>query len=374
MLWVALSHSAFAVTTPLVPFFFVFALDSIRTYYFNARLPAVSVPSLYLQLLLIFAFIATDGTAVGGILLVILIAESLLAYPRPNGEHIFLLSLIGFPAVGAASLYWRSALTWSNMASILINSLFFIFAFAVCYMARRQLEEKERAEDALEQLDRSRADLEEAYQKLLEISKERERLAALEERTRLARELHDTLAHSLTAIVVSLEAGKRLLDKDPVKALAEMNKSQEQARKGLEEVRLTVKALRPGDLDQIDLKVSIMGLARGYEGSGVAVCLQIDEGLNLPRAVETALYRIVQESITNSVRHGGANLIEVFLKRNDRGFSLEVKDDGKGCPAIREGYGLKGICERAEAFGGRVTFTSETNKGFTVSLIVEGLA
>ncbi len=371
--WFTITSSGYTPTGPFLPLLFVFALDNIRTYYFEEKLPSIVVPSLYIQMLLIFIFIFLDGSPVGGILLIILIAESLLAYPRPNGDFIFFISLPGFLLVSAASLYLHSILSWGSMASVLINCLFIFFAYGVSHMARRQLEERERAENALEQLDRSKADLELAYRKLIEVSQEREQLAATEERSRLARELHDTLAHTLTAVIVSLEAGKKLLEREPQKALAEISKSQEQARKGLDEVRLTVKALRPLDLEGMDFTAALKSIARDYSGSGIDISFEIDENLNLPPSLQTTLYRIIQESITNSIRHGKANTIAVSLHYKEQSLLLEVEDDGKGCENLIEGYGLQGIRERSAVFGGTVLLENREGNGFLVSLILEEL-
>ena len=371
MLWVVVSFSGMVMQPSLLPLFFVFAIDSIRTYYLDEKFRVLSIPSLYLQLVLALVFIFLDGSPVGAILLIILSAESIIAYSRPNGDYIFLFSLAGFPLVGAASLYWRSSFNWDNMVTIFINCLFLFFAYAVSHMARRQLDERERAEDALEQLDRSRSDLEKAYHKLVEVSKEREQLAADQERTRLARELHDTLAHTLTAVVVSLEAGKKLLAKDPEKALAEINKSQEQARRGLDEVRNTVKALRPVELEQMDFIAAIRSLARDYAGSGILIEYEHDDTLELNPHLETNLYRIIQESITNSVRHGQANKITVRLNRNEDGLLLDIEDNGRGCRDLVEGYGLRGIRERANELGGQVVFENSKKGGFLVRLTLK---
>lgn len=368
VLWVVVSFSGMVMQSSLLPLFFVFAIDSIRTYYLDEKFRVLSIPSLYLQLILALVFIFLDGSPVGAILLIILSAESIIAYSRPNGDYIFLLSLAGFPLAGAASLYWRASFSWDSMITIFINCLFLFFAYAVSHMARKQLDEKERAEDALEQLDRSRADLEQAYHKLIEVSKEREQLAADQERTRLARELHDTLAHTLTAVVVSLEAGKKLLVKDMEKALAEINKSQEQARRGLDEVRNTVKALRPAELESMDFIAAIKGLARDYAGSGISIEYEHDDTLELNPHLETNLYRIIQESITNSVRHGQASVIIVRLSRSEDGLLLDVEDNGRGSNDLVEGYGLRGIRERADALGGQVVFENSEKGGFLVRL------
>ncbi|HED24191.1 MAG TPA: sensor histidine kinase [Firmicutes bacterium] len=367
--WVAFNNAGQIFPGFFIPLFLVFALDNIRTYYFTAKFTSFIIPSFYIQMVLAFLFIFLEGSPLGAILLIILIAESLISTSRPHGDYIFFMAVAGFLAVSAAGYYWRSILSWDNMAAVLINCLFLFFAYGVSYMARRQLEERERAEEALEELDRSRSDLEAAYLKVVEMSKEREQLVAAEERSRLARELHDTLAHSLTAIVVSLEAGKKLLEKDPGRALEEIEKSQEQARRGLEEVRLTVKALRPLELEEMNFRDALKNLARDYSGSGIVIDFQLEEQLLLSPTREAAFYRIIQESITNSVRHGKAGKIKVRIWDNETSQGLEVRDDGKGCKDLIEGHGLRGIRERASALGGETFFENRGDDGFLVKVI-----
>lgn len=107
----------------------------------------------------------------------------------------------------------------------------------------------------MRELERSRRELDETYQKLLKNSKEREQLAVMEERNRMAREIHDTLAHTLTTVIIGLEAGRKLMPVDTDRALAELEKSQQQARKGLQEVRRSVKELQPHELDTLGFDI-----------------------------------------------------------------------------------------------------------------------
>ncbi len=371
--WVTYIIAGYIYPGLLILLFLIFALDNIRTYYLEAKLPGLVVPSLYSQAVLAFAYIYFEGSPLGGILLIILTAESLLAHPHPHGDYIFFMALTGFPAVSFVSLYWRSELNWGSIASIMINCLFIFFAYGVSFMARRQREEKERAEDALEQLERSRTDLEQAYLKLIEVSKEREYLAAAEERSRLARELHDTLAHSLTAIVVTLEAAKKLMKQNPGKALEEIEKSQEQARRGLEEVRLTIKVMRPLALDEMGFHDALKSIARDYSGSGAEISFDFDENTTLSAAQEAAFYRIIQECITNSVRHGKAGNIYVRMRRQRDDLFLTIEDDGAGCAALSEGQGMRGIRERAAALGGEVVFENRREGGFNVTVLIRSI-
>lgn len=372
VLWIAVSNQGTGMDGPLLPFLLVFAVDNIRNFYLEGKAAHLALPSLYLQTAFAFLFIFMNGSVVGGILLVILIAESLVSYPRPAGDYIFFISIIGFFCVNLAGLTLRGVLSTETLAMVLINSLFLFFAYGVSYLARRQIEEKERAENTLRELNRSRKELEAAHRELLESSKQREQLAIIEERNRLAREIHDTLAHTLTTVVVGLEAGKKLLGKDPARALSELEKSQDQARKGLEEVRRSVRELRPRELDELGFDAALKGLAREFSESGVRVELKLEQEFEVSPALELPLYRIIQESVTNSLRHGASARVVVRLKQDYSGLTLEIEDDGKGCTKLKEGFGLQGIRERAAGFGGRVEFMNRSPHGFLVRIKKEG--
>jgi signal transduction histidine kinase len=371
VLWVAVSNSGFMISIPIYILLAIIAIDSIRFFFLDHKAVQMVKPSLFFQLALIMLFVFLEGSAVGSILLIIIIAESLISLPRPTGDQLLISSLIGFVMVSALGLQWRANLNWTTMSVVFINSIFMLFAYAISYMARRQLEEKERAEKALLELGRSRTELESAYHKLIEISKEREQLAAAEERSRLARELHDTLAHTLTAIVVSLEAGKKLAVNDWEKTLSEIEKSQEQARKGLEQVRQTVKTLRHGEAEGLDFFAALKGLARDYSGRGIKITFNLQEDMQLPTPLEFSFYRIIQESITNSVRHSEATHIAIDLQRTDNSYLLEIADNGSGCGDLVEGYGIRGIRERASAIGAEIYFINDFGSGFTVRLVLE---
>ena len=373
-LWIIISNQPLDLRGPLLPLLLVFVVDNVRSFYLDRKALHFSKPSLFLQLIFLYLFIFLDSSAIGSVLLVVLIAESMIAYPRPVGDNIFLLSIGGYFGFGMAGFYWRDALTVNNLVLVLINGLFLFFGYGISYLARRQIEEKERAENALQELEKSRRELDEAYQKLLKNSKERERLAVMEERNRLAREIHDTLAHTLTTVIIGLEAGKKLMPVDTDRALAELEKSQEQARKGLHEVRRSVSELRPHELDILGFDAALKGLSRELHGSGVNVDLSLEEGTSVPRELELPFYRVIQESITNSLRHSEAGLITVNLTRRGGTLVLEVEDDGQGCREIIEGHGMKGIRERVVAAGARVEFINRSPRGFLVKVEVEGEA
>lgn len=373
-LWIVINFGT-AGTGAISTFMLVFALDSIRNFYLEGRHKSLSLYSLYLQYGLALGFTFLDGSGIAIVLYIIIITESLISFPRRVGTLMFFLSFGGF-AFSSVFLGLEAGRPPLEVLSIsIINSMVLVFAYGVSYMARRQFEEKERAEEALQKLEASRRELELAHQQLLNHSKQQERMLLIEERNRIAREIHDTLAHSLTSIVVGMEAAKKLMDKDLERARRELEKSQAQARRGLDDVRRSVKALRPRTLEEEGFSDAIKGLSRDCMGQGVQVEVQVEQDLEIPETYELPLFRVIQECLTNSLRHGEASRVSVTLARAGDALHLEVKDDGGGCGALVEGSGLRGIRERLEAIGGRVEILPRgpEGKGFTVKSTLEGV-
>jgi len=204
-----------------------------------------------------------------------------------------------------------------------------------------------------------------------------EELATSRERNRMARELHDTLAHSLSATAVQLEAVKALWDEDPARAKEMLDQSLEGARGGLGEARRAIQALRASPLEEWGLAGAIRHLGAAVEArSSLAVDVEIGDGLDeLEPNLEQAIYRITDEAITNALRHSEASRIDVALDRKGRRLVLEVRDDGRGFDAnaaVPNGHvGIAGMRERAALVGGALHVDSRTGDGTTVRLELE---
>lgn len=363
-LWMTINNWGFELDGPLVPLLLIFATDSIRNYVMADEDQHWARVIVWVQLPLTYLFLWVDGTGIGSILLVILIAESQMDYPRQLADRVFLMSLLGFLSVGFLRPWVYSQPVLGHLISVSINSLFFFFAYGVSLLARMQGEQTVRAERALGDLERSQEELEQAHRELMRNSQQRERMAALQERNRLAREIHDTVAHSLTGIVVGLEASRRLLEVDPGRAGDELTRIQDQARLGLQEIRRSVRAWRPEELDARGFESAVRGLARDMAERGLSVEFDLED-VSLPENLELALYRIIQEGMTNSLRHGNARKLEVRLRRKGSStISLTLRDDGCGAGEPVEGYGLRGMRERLEEFNGTLEFSDVQPHGF----------
>jgi signal transduction histidine kinase len=204
-----------------------------------------------------------------------------------------------------------------------------------------------------------------------------EHLAASRERNRLARELHDTLAHALSAAAVQLEAVAAVWDSDPAGARAMLDQSLVLVRDGLTEARRAIAALRAAPLEEEGVLLAIRNLA---EATAARAGLQLDVQLptrldGLDPGTESAFYRIAQEALTNITRHAQAQALAVRLAQECGWLVLTISDDGQGFDVngepIGEQYGLCGMRERAAAIGGTLEVQSWPGRGTTVRFSVE---
>jgi len=225
-----------------------------------------------------------------------------------------------------------------------------------------------------------RHSLTEANVKLAHYAATLEQLTTSRERNRLARELHDTLAHTLSAVAVQLEAVSALWEPDPAQARAMLDRSLAATRTGLTETRRALQALRATPLEDLGLALAIRQLADSVaERSRLTVDVQTPARLDdLPPDVEQCVYRVAQEALENAAQHAQARHVDVQLalaeEPEGRRLTLTVADDGAGFdPAdVDNGYhlGLKGMRERAEMVGGTLEAESAPGQGTTVRLIV----
>lgn len=202
-------------------------------------------------------------------------------------------------------------------------------------------------------------------------------LAVVEERNRLARELHDSVTQSLYGLVVFAGAAQEVLEAgDGMRARRHLARIEDAAHKALREMRLLLYELRPPMLEEEGLVGALQQRLNAVEGrTGLHVCLSVDGEIDLPAPVEEGLYRIAQEALNNALRHAAATSVAVRLKADGQGLELDVKDDGGGfdvaAAADRGGLGLASMRERAEALGGRLEIVSHPGAGTTVKVRVE---
>lgn len=222
-----------------------------------------------------------------------------------------------------------------------------------------------------------RKELMESNTKLEQHASTLEQLTVSRERNRLARELHDILAHTLSGLIIQLEAIKALKDKKPLEAEATLDQALEIARSGLTETRRALKDLRATQLDDLGLKLAVENLARTYTlKTGIPIEFAIENNPDsLPPHVEQAIYRISQEALENATRHAHASHVWIKFQKNENLLKLVIKDDGKGFDldnlSDEERLGIRGMYERSIAIGGSLELDSLPGKGTSVTFQME---
>ncbi len=262
-------------------------------------------------------------------------------------------------ALYAVFVAWAMAHFWG--AEMVVGPTIAFAASAVFVIAFTEVAVGER---------RARADLAVAHEKLAEYAGRAEELATIEERNRLARELHDSLGHYLSVIHVQLEAARTLIHRDPVRAAQALATSERLTREGLDDVRRSVAALRARQIQQ-PLGEAVGDLVRAHAATGVAAELAIT-GTPRPASppVELALYRAAQEALTNSRKHAQASRVRIELAYQADRIRLSVEDDGRGAAEPTGGFGLVGVRERARLAGGQLTIRSAAGAGFALAIEV----
>ena len=187
------------------------------------------------------------------------------------------------------------------------------------------------------------------------------------ERKRLARELHDQTGQELTSVLLGLKALEEAdTENDRAEALATVRR---QVLETLHDVRRLAVELRPKALDDFGLAAALERLRDTFaEQTGMRVELEAHVGERLPSDVETALYRIVQEALTNVVKHAEASAVSIVLARSGRSVTAVIEDDGRGFApgSDTEGLGLLGIGERLALLGGKLKLESKPGAGATL--------
>jgi signal transduction histidine kinase len=234
--------------------------------------------------------------------------------------------------------------------------------FAIAWLVGRDLRRRRRElvglRDRASRLERER--------------EEKARTAVTEERGRIARELHDVVAHSVSVMVVQAQAGPRLLG-EPEQARGAFRSIEASGREALVELRRLLGILRTGD-EQLAIGpqpglASLGSLVEQVREAGLPVDLRVEgEQVQLPPGVDLSAYRIVQEALTNTLKHAGRAHAEVVVRYAVSALELEVVDDGVGAPASvnGSGHGLIGMRERVALYGGVLEAGARNGGGYAV--------
>lgn len=221
------------------------------------------------------------------------------------------------------------------------------------------------------------AALQKSNRELVQYAAMQEKLTISQERNRLARELHDTIAHTMSGVTVKLNAVHILMQRDPDRASAMLQEVIDSLNEGNQETRRALRDLRATPLDDMGLVLAVRHLAESAaERGGLLLTFRLPtHEVRFTPEVELGIYRVAQEALTNIVEHANARNIRLTIRDTQWFFSLHLEDDGVGLPknhdTAENQFGLQGMQERATILGADLKITSAPGTGTQVQLTLE---
>jgi len=258
---------------------------------------------------------------------------------------------------------------WGVMNN-LISASFVGFGAIVGNLIRKLYDAQETMDRQYKQLNESHEALTDVHQQLRQYSDQVEELTTIRERNRIAREIHDTVGHKMTALLVQLELARALLKLDVHKAETTLETCDGLARGALQELRFSVRTLHEDKGEERSLIPMIRTMLNDFYNSAHVVTefdLKGDPAI-VPISLQPTLIRLIQEALTNAKKHGAASFCYINLSCSEEAISVLIKDNGLGTGSISKGFGLINMKERIEEHGGSVTFESMEGGGFQIKV------
>lgn len=253
-----------------------------------------------------------------------------------------------------------------QLVPLLTQSLGSVFAivvhFLVVQVALAFYRQYLRLDKTLRELDESKKELEKAYAVVAEVT-------ALEERQRIAKEIHDTAGHSLTTVIMQTESAKLMLDKNPDEARQKIVSANLQAKHALEELRDSVHLLSGSNANKTLQSAFLDIIHESTDGTGITIRSEIEDARVSP-AKFRFLCNTLKEGISNGLRHGLATAFWFSFKKEEERLCFLLSDNGKGVDIekLQFGFGLTSMQERAKSLGGEIEIQSEIGEGLELRL------
>ena len=299
-----------------------------------------------------------------------------IQYLDVSGDNLFLSIIAGFSAINHASLprarvfgigalgaylLGSTARTVSlsqsaDMSDLVryffVNTIVVLLALLAFYTLKKQMITSVRLESAIRTVH--------------EQSEKLKGLAVVEERNRIAAEMHDTVGHTLTAAVLALEAAEGLVSEP--QAAQKLHQGKEQVRRGLSELRASVRLVRAGS--ETDFAAALSQLVQEIRSdTGLDIHIVMESEIALTPLQAGILLSVVKECATNAIRHGHATGADILIGEHNGQLRFAFTDNGFGTDAIKSGSGLSIMQERIQSVGGTLELESAPGEGFTISLL-----
>lgn len=342
----------------------------------------VTITFFCIEVFLCLILMWTINMSYSGIIL--LVIADLVTHIKYKKNKVFFLSVIiiiyilsdyDFVSLKFKMVSFSELLTYYNtnlqnyilgLKSMIISINIMSFILYLFILMKIQVDENNKIIILNNKLNEANNELKLMNIKLQDYAKATEKMTETRERNRLAREIHDTIGHALTGIIAGIDACFTIFDYSPEDVKKQLVVISDVARKGMKEVRRSVKALRPDALETLTLEEAIKRMIEEISTASKSKVIfnNFIDNLKFNSDEEDAIYRVIQEGITNAIRHGKATEVCVSLSKEANYIKLVISDNGIGCANIKKGFGLRHMKERVELLNGNIRYYG--NEGFTI--------
>jgi len=337
----------------------------VRSYTISDRFNVINkyeVPLILFEVVIVTIILFFDQSGASQIYYFILIADAVLYFSTKFATGFALLVFLGFMINVWIRIYPEATINDIIMTG-LINAIGFIFVFLITYLVKHQVNQRNFINETLNELEHKNKKLEESQKQL-------ENMAVLKERNRIAHDIHDTVGHTLTTVLVGIEAAKRLVDKDSELSKEKLSLAQEQVRKGLNDIKNSIKDIKDYDVI-IDFERAINNLLKEtQQQTEIAIDSQVSVSDEISQTRKKVILRALQEGLTNGMKHGNSTYFKFDLIENEGYIHFDLEDNGKGKGSKQTdiGHGLKFMKDRVEELGGTLSTISKSERGFILSI------
>lgn len=288
---------------------------------------------------------------------------------------IYILSVYDFISLKIRMTSFQSFLFYYNanvrsylieLKSVLASVNIIVFILYMIVFIQVQMRENERIVSLNKKLNLANEQLEIMNIQLKEYAVKVEKMTETRERNRLAMEIHDTLGHALTGISAGIDACLTTIDISIGATKKQLNVIGDVARQAIKDVRRSVSKLRPDALERLNLEEALNKMINDISKvTKTNICFDVQiKSLKFNPDEEDTIYRIIQEGITNAIRHGEAKEVYITITRKDKQLNLVIKDNGRGCFDIKKGFGLRHLEERVSLLNGTLEY--DGSDGFII--------
>ncbi|MBN1624386.1 MAG: sensor histidine kinase [Clostridia bacterium] len=290
-------------------------------------------------------------------LIFLVIAANIINNHSPKSSKIYgIMGFILFIGLETAALYKGGAVVSTDelIGFIYLNSAIYILVLLAFYLLKRQMILNVR--------------LKELISEISEKGKALEEMTVISERNKIAGEIHDTVGHTLTTAMISLDVAAGEIGNDDKKASEIIALARQQIKKGMDDIRYSVRTIKHGH-DDGDFETALSIMIQELEKSAnIKINSVLDINENPIPIHKNLIYRVIKECITNSMKHSGCTEADILITESGGILNYTYSDNGKGADEIKEGFGLSNIREMSKAMGGNAVYTSAEGEGFTMNI------